>query len=145
MRSLLALALLLGACSVADDFSMFSFDGGGGGSDGSGGNAFGAACTANSCMQYNVSRPVSCITMMGGTTFRDGLCTRTCTPGAGACTDFTAAVCAPVNGNTYCLQTCVGGVTSCRTGYDCCVNGNRANNGMAGACAPTDSMPLCKN
>jgi hypothetical protein len=143
MRSLLALALLLGACSVADDFSMFSFDGGGGGSDGSGGNAFGAACTANSCMQYNASRTVSCITSMGGLNFKDGICTRVCTPGTGACSEFPDAVCAPVGPVTFCLETCTGGGTPCRSGYDCCVNKNKADNGQAGACAPSGSQPLC--
>lgn len=145
MRSLLALVLLLGACSVADDFGMFSFDGGGAGGDMAAGNAFGAACTANSCMQYNVSRPVSCISQMGGINFKDGICTRTCTPGTGACNDFPNAACAPVGGVTFCLQACMGGGTPCRLGYDCCNNGNKVNTGEAGACAPTDSTPLCKN
>jgi hypothetical protein len=144
MRGLLALMLLVGACSAFDDFGAFQFDSGAtddGGLDG-GGIAFGDPCTANSCMQYNVARPVMCITMMSGTTFRDGICTRTCTLGTGACGEYADAVCVPVNGVNYCLPHCTGGGAPCRNGYDCCGVGGKVSNGVAGACAPSDSS-LC--
>ena len=145
MRALLAAALLVGACSALDNFGAFQFDGSAGGGDmtGGGANVFGDACTPNSCMQYNPMRPVSCITVMGGQTFRDGICTRVCTPGTAACSEFPNAVCAPLSMTvSYCLPLCVGGGPACRIGYDCCANNNKVNNGETGACAPSDSS-LC--
>lgn len=146
MRGLFALALLLGACSGFDDFGPFRFDGGvatdGPGMDLTNSSPFGAACTANSCMQYNLSRPVSCVTMMAGTNFPGGMCTRPCIPGAAACTDYPDAVCEQLNGVDYCLPRCVGGGPACRPGYDCCINNGKVSPGEQGACAPADSN-LC--
>jgi len=145
MRLTLLLAFLFAGCTALDDFGVFHFDGGAldGAGDLSGGAPFGAACMPNGCMQPNTVRTVDCVSNMAGTTFPGGMCTHVCVPGPGACGDFPDATCELLNNVGYCLPKCIGGGTPCRSGYDCCINNGKANNGEAGACAPSDST-LCR-
>jgi hypothetical protein len=144
MRVVALLLVFAGACSGLDNFGQFTFNA----QDmtvaaDAGGAAFGAACTANECMQYNGMRPVSCITTMGAQTFPDGMCTRTCTLGAmtGACNDLPGADCEAVGLVGYCLPKCTGGGTACRNGYNCCASGAKVANGAAGWCTPESACP----
>jgi hypothetical protein len=147
VRALLLLVLSIGACSALDDFSIFTFDGGGapadGGSDASPILApFGAACTANGCMQYTPSKPVMCETVLnsgggGGITFPDGMCTRPCTAALNACTEFGVGVadCGQVGNGNFCLPHCNPTANqSCRSGYACCLAGKPTNG--PGLCVP---------
>src|SRR5438105_3170047 len=95
MRAFLfAMLVLVGGCDAIDDFN-FKFDGSASADGGDGGTnlaAFGEACQANQCQQYGPQRPVSCLMTINGNgnniTFPDGLCSRVCTQGVGACTDY---------------------------------------------------------
>jgi hypothetical protein len=139
----LALAALFAACTAIDDFNKFKFvtDGGSGG-DMLALPGFGQACT-DSCAQPVPLRPLMCVHMIGNRTVTGGICTRTCTAGAGAaaCSDFSDAVCVTVESTDLCLPHCDASLgRNCRTGFSCCDNHNVVTG--AGACAPP-TTDLC--
>jgi hypothetical protein len=153
MKALLIVALLAGGCTAIDKFDQFRFTDGGGAGDLAGDLAlapdlltlpgsspFGGACMlVSDCMQYQIVRPVNCITAQGGVTFPGGICSRACTGGS-SCSDYPNAGCAPIAGGMMCLTRCMKtGGPPCRTGYSCCNNGSGSNDGF---CAPTSS-PVC--
>jgi hypothetical protein len=144
MRALLlALLVAVAGCEAIDDFD-FHFDGGADGGDaGAGLVPFGEACMPNQCQQYGPQRPVSCLTTINASginvTFPGGMCSRACTPGVGACSDFGigAADCVMIDNGAFCVPHCNAGPgTECRTGYNCCVN-NKPTTGP-GSCVPAN-------
>ncbi len=146
------LAVLSLSCSAIDDFGKFTFGGGGdggatdGGDDGpSGLLPFGAACMPNQCDQYLAIRPTLCEQRIGGSgsnVFPDGMCTRTCTLGVAACSDYAAvgggSDCAPLFGMDFCLPRCnVAMAPACRKNYNCC-SATGVTTGP-GVCVPSDA------
>jgi hypothetical protein len=133
-------------CSAIDNFERFTFDDGGSDAGSDGGavlSAFGDGCKANGCEQYNAARPTMCEQSVGnGNSFPEGMCTRVCTPGVGACTDYVTvgagALCAPLFNSNYCLLQCnVPNAEPCRKNYNCC-NTTGPTSGP-GVCVPADA------
>ena len=88
-------------------------------------------------------RSLTCFHMFGSRSVPGGMCTRTCTPGVAACSDYgvAAADCVTVEGIAVCLPHCDSTLgRNCRTNFSCCANHNVVT--AAGDCAPS-TTDLC--
>ncbi len=130
-------AAALGACTAVDNFDDFKFVSDGGTGDLAGTlPGFGQPCT-DACQAGTLGRPLMCFKSFGPVSVPGGICTRSCSMGAGviACSDYPEAVCTTVENMDVCLPRCdVSQGRTCRPGFACCA-GNVMVQGP-GACAP---------
>jgi hypothetical protein len=143
--SLVTFAALVGACTAIDDFNKFHFSDGGAVGDMGPFPGFGAPCVdvCDPGAGATSGRSLTCFHMLGSRSVPGGMCTRTCTPGVAACSDYgvAAADCVTVEGIAVCLPHCDATLgRGCRTGFSCCANNNVVTN--AGDCAPS-TTDLC--
>jgi hypothetical protein len=155
VHGLVVLLCLVGGCTALDRFDFsFATDGGpdlavdAGAPDLLGvdlrgsGIAFGEPCNSgDACRTYEVGKPLECVTNVPGQQFPDGICTRSCTPGVGACSDVLGvgqgAECVTISGQNFCMPRCNTPVNvGCRKNWSCC---NGTNTAAVGDCAPSNS------
>src|SRR5581483_6503676 len=98
---------------------------------------FGEPCNPGTTCEHGLGTfTLMCHAELPGT-----MCTRGCTGGMAACSDYGlgAAACVPVNGGYLCMPTCLSPANPgpCRPGYVCCNMGVITTTGP-GACVPAN-------